>query len=59
MQFALSRPADPATVVVQLNGTPQTAGTNYSFDAGTNSVIFKAPPPPGGVVVVDYDALCF
>jgi hypothetical protein len=59
VQFALSRIADPATVVVQMNGAPQTAGTHYSFDPPTNSVIFKTVPPPAAAIIVDYDALCF
>jgi hypothetical protein len=59
VQFALTRNADPATVVVKLNGAAQTAGADYTFDQPTNSVIFKVAPPPAALIVVDYDALCF
>jgi hypothetical protein len=58
-QFPLTRWADPATVVVRLNGAPQTAGKDYTFDQASNSVIFPAAPAPAAVIVADYDALCF
>lgn len=59
VQFPLSRAADPATVVVTLNGGAQVVNVDYTFDQPTNSVIFKAVPPPGATIVVNYDALCF
>jgi hypothetical protein len=59
VQFPLTRIADPATIAVTMNGTPQTAGTDYTFDQPTNSVIFKAAPPPAATIVVDYNAKCF
>ncbi|HUJ28365.1 MAG TPA: choice-of-anchor D domain-containing protein, partial [Myxococcales bacterium] len=59
VQFALSRTADPATVVVTLNGNPQSPNIDYTFDQPTNSVIFKTVPPSGSTIVVSYDALCF
>ena len=59
VQFPLTRIADPATIVVTVNGTPQSVGTDYSFDQPTNSVIFKAAPPPAATIVVDYNAHCF
>src|SRR5205814_9267219 len=55
VQFPLTRPADPATIVVTMNGAQQTAGTDYTFDQPTNSVIFKAAPPPAATIVVDYN----
>jgi len=59
VQFPLTRIADPPTIVVTVNGTPQSVGTDYSFDQPTNSVIFKAAPPPAATIVVDYNAHCF
>ena len=59
VQFPLTRIADPATVVVTLNGAPQTLNTDYTFDQPTNSVIFVAAPPPAATIVVDYNAKCF
>ena len=59
VQFALSRIADPATIVVTLNGNPQAVNVDYTFDQPTNSVIFKTVPPSGSTIVVNYDALCF
>jgi hypothetical protein len=58
-QFPLTRYADPATVVVTLNGAAQTAPRDYLFDQPSNSVIFAQVPPPGATIVVNYDALCF
>ena len=58
-QFALSRVADPATVVVKLNGVLVAAPADYTFDQASNSVVFKLAPAPGAVIVVDYDAICF
>lgn len=56
-QFPLSRNADPATVVVTVNGAVQ-AARDYVFDQASNSVVFSSVPPPGATIVVDYDALC-
>jgi len=58
VQFPLSREADPATVVVTMNATPQNNPADYTFDQASNSVIFKTSPPPGAVIVVEYDAIC-
>ena len=58
-QFALTRVADPATIVVTLNGAAQTAPANYSYDQASNSIIFSVVPAPGAVIVVNYDAICF
>ncbi len=58
-QFALSRVADPATVVVKLNGTVVHTPADYTFDQASNSVVFNLAPLPGAVIVVDYDAICF
>ncbi len=57
-QFPLTRQADPATVVVTLNGAVQVSGTNYTYDQPSNSVVFVTVPAPGATIVVDYDALC-
>lgn len=57
-QFPLTRTADPATIVVTLNGAAQVSGTNYTYDQPSNSVVFAQVPAPGATIVVDYDALC-
>jgi hypothetical protein len=59
VQFPLSRVADPATVVVTMNGAPQANPAQYHFDQPSNSVVFVTSPPANAVVVVNYDALCF
>lgn len=58
-QFPLTRVADPATLVVTLNGAAQTSPANYTFDQASNSVVFVVAPPPGASIVAEYDALCF
>lgn len=59
-QYFLSRTADPATIVVKVNGVTRTKGTDYSYDAATNSIIFvaSAAPAAGATVLVEYDTLC-
>ncbi|MGI5860984.1 MAG: choice-of-anchor D domain-containing protein [Myxococcales bacterium] len=59
-QFFLSRTADPATLVVTVNGAPQTAGVDFDFDASANSIDFKAGhvPPAGASITAEYDTLC-
>ena len=58
-QFPLSRVADPATIVVTLNGVAEVNGVDYTYDQPSNSLVFKAVPAPGATIVADYDALCF
>lgn len=57
--FPLSRPADPSTIVVQVNGAQQPAA-NWTFDANANTVVFSGThvPPAGSTIVIDYEALC-
>lgn len=57
--FALSRPADPATVKVSVNGQPSTQG-QWSLDPSSNTIVFASQnvPPASANVVVEYDALC-
>jgi len=57
-QFFLSREADPATIVVTVNGNRMKEGDDYVFDTDSNTIIFNAPPGPGSNIVVEYDALC-
>ncbi len=58
-EFFLSRVAEPATVVVRVDGTPRSTG--WTYDANTNSVIFErdAIPQAGSEIEVEYDAFCF
>lgn len=57
-QFFLTRPADPTTVKVKVNGTAAPS-TDWSYDAQTNSVVFKKPPAAGVTISVNYRAICF
>jgi hypothetical protein len=57
--FPLSRPADPASIQVKVNGQPSPAG-RWTFDAAANTVVFSGAnlPPAGAVIVIEYEALC-
>jgi|GEM_PF-2447443 len=56
-QFNLSRLADPDTIAVKVNGTPN---FDWDYDEETNSIVFPADDPPGAgsIIVVDYDTIC-
>ena len=58
VQFFLSRPADPATVDVTVDGQP---GQGWMFDEPSNSIIFDEAqvPQAGARIVVNYEAQCF
>jgi hypothetical protein len=44
--FALTRTPVPETVWVEVNGSPRTSG--WTYDAGTNSVVFSSSIPTEG-----------
>jgi len=56
-QFNLTRLADPETIAVKVNGTPN---FDWEYDEETNSIVFppENPPGAGAVIVVDYDTIC-
>ncbi len=56
-QFFLSRPADPKSIVIKVNGKVVSSGWTYS--ATDNSIVFKKAPNPGSTVQVHYKAICF
>ncbi len=59
-QFFLSRPADPTTIQVKVNGKPVPKGqNNWSYNAKDNSVDFSKPPAPGSTIEIRYKAICF
>ncbi|MCK6512516.1 choice-of-anchor D domain-containing protein [Myxococcota bacterium] len=61
-QFFLSRPADPATVTVKVNGqnVPQADPTNgWAYVPTDNSVAFNNAPPAGAKIEITYKAICF
>lgn len=59
-QFFLTRTADVNTLSCKVNGVLQTRGTQYTYDAATNSVIFAATavPAAGSTILCEYDTLC-
>ncbi|MCB9728441.1 MAG: choice-of-anchor D domain-containing protein [Deltaproteobacteria bacterium] len=65
VQFFLSRPADPATISVSVNGVncPNGAGANWSYNEPSNSIVFVETggcmPQPGEKIVFEYDTICF
>jgi hypothetical protein len=63
VEYFLSRTADPASVVVMVNGAPVMADPvdGYTFDPATNSIVFGrgAVPPPGASIDVLYRAVCY
>jgi hypothetical protein len=57
--FSLSeKPSDPSRIVVKVDGVQVTSG--WTYDAGTNSVIFdsNSAPPPGASVEITYPVGC-
>lgn len=60
--WSLSRPADPATISVRVNGNPvpQNGTNGWTFDVLTNVVTFHgtAVPPPGAQIEIQYGAVC-
>ena len=54
--FPLSGTPDASGVTVKVNGTP--VATGWTYDAGSNTVIFSAPPPPGAKIEVTYTRGC-
>ncbi len=59
VQFFLTRPAQQASIQVQVDGQVRNNGWNY--DAMSNSVIFAdaSVPQPGQTIRVEYDTQCF
>jgi hypothetical protein len=64
--FPLSRPGDPATINVTLNGQPiprdtTNSGVGWTYDLATNTVTFgrKTIPTKGSRIEVRYNAVCF
>ncbi len=59
-QFFLSRPADPTTIQVKVNGQTVPKGqNNWSYNSQDNSVDFKKPPAPGSHIEIKYKAVCY
>lgn len=60
--WTLSRPADPSTITVRVNGVTltQNATNGWTFDAAGNTVSFHGTgvPPPGATIEVLYTAEC-
>ena len=56
-QFQLSRPVDPNTILVKVNGVTV---TGYTYEEASNSIVFNeaSPPPTGATIRVEYDTLC-
>lgn len=57
-QFFLSRPADPQSVQVKVDGN-DVPSTEWTYDGNSNSVTFKTPPKAGSTITVNYRAICF
>jgi hypothetical protein len=60
-EFFLSRPADPATIVVRVDGKQIPSGAaTWQFNASSNSIRFAsdAAPLAGVTLVVTYKAIC-
>jgi hypothetical protein len=59
-QFFLSRPADPTSIKVKVNGNPVSQGANtWQYLQTDNSIFFKTAPTAGATVEVSYKAICF
>ena len=60
--WQLSRPADPATITVRVDGVsvPQNGTNGWTFDPASNTITFyeSAIPDPGSTIEVQYGSLC-
>jgi len=60
--WSLSRPADPSSITVRVNGSVVSQGSTngWTFDQSTNAITFhgSAVPAPGSRVEVQYTARC-
>ena len=66
VQFFLSRPAIPETVVVKVGSSEATAAecaTGWEYQPDTNSILFDEDDPcmpqENDVILVDYDVICY
>ncbi|MCX7944641.1 MAG: choice-of-anchor D domain-containing protein [Deltaproteobacteria bacterium] len=63
VEYYLSRPADPNTIQVTVNGNPVSRDpvNGYQYDPDHNSIYFgsNAVPPKGATIVVKYEAQCY
>jgi hypothetical protein len=57
-RFVLSRPCDPTTLVVTVNGTTLHQGTDYTFSATENAINLATAPAPGATITATYNTLC-
>jgi hypothetical protein len=61
-ELFLTRPADPGTIKVTMNGTelPNDPSNGYTYDPNNNSIVLgkNVNPPKGAIIVVEYDAQC-
>jgi hypothetical protein len=55
-RFPLSEVPEPGTVVVTVDGAPVTTG--WTYDGGTNSVVFANVPGPGAKIAISYRRSC-
>lgn len=59
-QFLLSRPADPKTIQVKVDGAVVAKGaTTWDFSTQDNSIVFIKSPTAGAAIQVTYKAICF
>ncbi len=60
--WTLSRPADPSTISVRVNGVsvPQNGTNGWTYDPATNTVTFRGTgiPAPGATIEVQYGSQC-
>ena len=56
--FTLSQTPDGTGMEVLVNGM-QSPPTDWTFDAGSNSITFTSRPPAGARITVNYTASCF
>ncbi len=63
VEYYLSRPADPNTIKVTVNGNNVNKDpvNGYQYDPDHNSIYFgaNAVPPKGATIVVTYEAQCY
>ncbi len=57
-RWVLSRPCDPSSLKVTVNGSAVASPGGYTYDATANAINLAQAPPPGATITATYDTLC-
>jgi hypothetical protein len=58
--YYLSRPADPKSIVVKVDGQVVSNGSStWNYDAQSNAIVFVTAPKGGATITVTYKVICY